>query len=291
MSVVDYLLFEQAISEGDIEALILLVKKSTTESQGEKLRALVETKLKQLKEKTGLIGDTFHEVVTDYKQRYLLDLYLNNFPLLLEVLEKEEKWLPQLLLSKVSSFGSELPFPKTFCIADLGKLAYLLCAGNEPSLELELLLSRLLKGDYDGHSEDTVEGFNGDDTIAFVNLCLENKRPSFIRTLYFGRLECAGRNESASFFQTVFCGEQTKEIYEEAAEVYFTYLRRHVFCKAYKTEHHEDLHYFREKLKARGELDLLRAFLDRFKDSIKENSLHPDSYSEITRILARALRP
>ena len=299
MSVVDYLLFdrwnrrfpgkacvslkphvfEQAISEGDMDTLILLVKKTTTESQGEKLRALVETKLKQLKKKTGLTGNTFQEVVIDYKQRYLLDLYLNDLPLLLQVLEsKEESLLPQLLLQKLSSLDGELPHPDSFCIADLGKLGYLLCLGNEPNLDLELLLSRLLKGDYD-------------DTIAFINLCLGNKYPSFIQTLYFGDLECTGRSESASFFQKVFCREQTKEVYEEAAEVYFTYLRRHLFGKVYNAEHHNDLHYFREKLGARGELGLLRTFLDRFKELIAEDSHHPASYSEITRVLDRALHP
>ena len=249
--------------------MILLVKKSTTETQGEQLRALVENKLKQLKEKTGLIGNTFQEVVVDYKQWYLLDLYLNNLPLLLEVLERNE-WLSQLLLRKLSSLDDKLPHPDSFRIADLGKLGYLLCLGNESSLELELFLSRLLKGDYDGHPEDKVEGFNGDDTTAFINLCLENKHPSFIQTLYFGCLECVGRTGSASFFQTVFCREQTKE---------------------YNTKHHEDLHYFCEKLKARGESGLLRTFPDRFKELIAEDSDHPASYNEITRVLDRALHP
>lgn len=98
-------------------------------------------------------------------------------------------------------------------------------------------------------------------------------------------------SESGSFFQTVFCREQTKEVYEEAAEVYFTYWRRHVFAKEYNTEHHDDLHYFCEKLKARRELGLLRAFLDRFRELIVECSLPPDSYSELTRVLTRALHP
>ena len=279
MSILDHLLFEQAISEGDMDALILLVKKSTTESQGKQLRNLVESKLKQLQEKTGLTGNTFQEVVADYKQRYLFDLYLNNLPLLIKVLEsKEGSWLPQLLFQKLSSFGNKLPCSQICHTNDRAKVAYLVCLSNKPTLELELFLSRLLNF----HLE-----------TKFVHLCLENKHDSFVRSFYLGRLEQAGLQErqGLGFFLSIFHREQTEEVYKEAAEVYFAYWRRHIFHEKYTSDHREDLLHFRNQSKVRSRLHLLRTFLDRFEELIVENSCHPNSYEEITRSLARAFHP
>lgn len=269
MSLVDLVSVQQAITNGDMDELILLYSKSTLEKQGQELRDYVKDNLKFLKEKIGLMGETFAELVADYDTRKLMELYVNDLPQLLSLLKgTEKKWPGKLLLAKMHQLGRNLAYPLPFKIEDIGELAYQLCLKNTDSRELQITIARLIKNDYEGYDDKYVEGFNGDDKLKFIKLCQENNDEQFLETLYLGCLENMNMNGESSFFHTLFLMPRTEREYEKAADTLFYFFTEHCGEKLSNKMLRDDIHYFTTKLRQRKQRHLLDAFRNTLKKLI-----------------------
>jgi hypothetical protein len=183
---------EAAISRDDIESLARIWRELMyIGTKGDEIRSLIAKNVNKIAQAHNYTAvNSFRELVENYDWKYLRELYEYDLARLITLLQQTEGSYYSNVFCKF--YYKESPQPiASYQISSVGSLVFLLCMkATTTTEEFAFTVRTLLKNDYD--EDDNFEGFNGDDTVAFLDLCNINGNYEPFKLM----LTVSGRNPS-----------------------------------------------------------------------------------------------